>query len=83
MPLFEASTAGIGVYSLAKGGGGDEGLTNPFAEFKIVMSGGGRFDLGSSGIEASAGSIVYIPAGVRQHIRRVSDDMDLLVVWKK
>ena len=81
--LFESSTAGVGVYSLPKGGGGDEGLTHAFPEFKIVMSGGGRFDVGNGGVEAQSGSIAYIEAGTPHQIRRVSEDMDILFIWKK
>lgn len=80
--LFETSTAGVGVYHLPKGGQ-DDGLTHAFPEIKLVMTGGGRLDLANSGVEASSGTVAYIPGGIRHQIRRVSDDMSLLFMWKK
>ncbi|MEM7417998.1 MAG: cupin domain-containing protein [Gemmatimonadota bacterium] len=80
--LFETSTAGVGVYHLPKGGQ-DEGLTHAFPEIKLVMSGGGRFDLANGGVEASSGTVAYIPGGIRHQIRRVSDDISVLFMWKK
>lgn len=82
-PLVLASTLGMGVYTLPKGGGGDDGLAHAFAEYKVVMEGGGRFDIGDGGIEAAPGSMVLIPHEIRHQFRRVSDDLVVLVVWKR
>lgn len=81
--LLESSTLGLGVYTLPKGGGGDEGLSHDFVEYKLVMAGGGRFDVGGGGIEAAPGSMVLIPDDVQHQFRRVSDDLAILVVWKR
>jgi len=81
--LVESSTLGLGVYTLPKGGGGDEGLSHDFVEYKLVMAGGGRLDVGGGGIEAAPGSMVLIADDVRHQVRRVSDDLVILVVWKQ
>ena len=79
-PLFDTSTMSLGMYMLPKGGS-DDLLTHDFDEFKIVVNGGGRFDLGSGGFEAGPGSIVFIEDRVPHQFRRISDDIDLLVIW--
>jgi len=82
-PLVVSSTLGVGVYTLPKGSGGDDGFTHSFDEYRLVMEGGGRFDVGEGGIEATPGSIVLIPDEVRHQFRRVSEDLAVLVVWKR
>lgn len=82
-PLVVSSTLGVGVYTLPKGSGGDDGFTHAFDEYRLVMEGGGRFDVGEGGIEAAPGSIVLIPDEVRHQFRRVSEDLAVLVVWKR
>lgn len=79
-PLLETALLSLGMYMLPKGGS-DDLLTHDFDEFKIVVNGGGRFDLGSGGFEAGPGSIVFIEDRVPHQFRRISDDIDLLVIW--
>lgn len=81
--LVESSTLGAGVYTLPKGGGGDDGLSHGFVEYKLVMAGGGRFDVGDGGIEAAPGEMVLIPDGVPHRFRRVSEDLVVLFVFKR
>jgi len=81
-PLFDNSTMNVGTYMLPKGGD-DDPLVHEFSEFKLVMSGGGRFDIANSGLEVSPGSIAYIESGAPHSFRRISDDLHILVVWSQ
>lgn len=80
-PLFETTSMGVGMYMLPKGGHGPDVLTHDFDEFKIVVNGGGRLDLGEGGTEVSPGSVAFIKDDLRHRFRRVSDDLDVLVIW--
>jgi len=50
---------------------------------KIVIEGGGRFDLGQGGLEAEAGTIAFITSGTRHQFRRASDALDVIVIGAK
>ncbi len=79
--LFEGADLSIGLYQLPKGGIDDRVLSHDFPEFKTILGGGGRFDVGEGGAEVAPGTITLIGAEVRHRFRRVSDDLDVLVIW--
>jgi mannose-6-phosphate isomerase-like protein (cupin superfamily) len=78
--LFDNSTMTVGVYALPKGAT-DDVLVHGFNEFKMILTGGARFEIGGGGIEAMPGAIAYIGEGARHQFRRISDDLSVLVVW--
>jgi quercetin dioxygenase-like cupin family protein len=78
--LYDNSTMSVGVYALPKGAT-DDVQVHDFNEFKMILSGGARFDIGGGGVEATPGAIAYIEQGARHQFRRISDDLSVLVVW--
>jgi hypothetical protein len=72
----------VGIYLLPKGGS-EEMLAHDFDEFKITTRGGGRFDLSVGGFETQPGAIALIKEEEPYRPRRISDDLVILVIWKK
>lgn len=79
-PLLDTSTMTLGMYLLPKGGG-DNAHAHAFDELKIVVTGGGRLDIGPGGTEVGPGSIVFIEDTLEHRFRRVSDDLAVLLIW--
>lgn len=79
-PLLESSTMKLAMYMVPKNGGDALVQEHPYDELKIVVAGGGRFDLGEGGLEADQGTIAYITAGTRHQFRRTSDALDVVIV---
>lgn len=78
--LVNASTMRLGMYMIPKNGGDPFVLEHAFDEVKIVIEGGGRFDIGSGGLEAESGTMAYMTAGTRHQFRRTSDALDVIVI---
>ena len=79
-PLLDTSTMTLGMYLLPKGGG-DNAHAHAFDELKIVVTGGGRLDIGPGGTEVRPGSIIFIEDTLEHRFRRVSDDLAVLLIW--
>lgn len=78
--LIDASTMRMGVYMIPKNGDDPFVLDHAYDEVKIVIEGGGRFDIGSGGLEAKPGTIAFITSGTRHQFRRTSDALDVIVI---
>ncbi len=79
-PLLDSSSMSLGMYMLPKGGRDAGDLAHDFDELKLVVRGGGRFDLGTGGVEVAPGSVTFIESDLRHRFRRISDELDVLVV---
>ena len=79
-PLVDASTMKLGMYMIPKNGDDPFVLEHAYDEVKIVIEGGGRFDIGQSGLEAEPGTIAFMTAGTRHQFRRASDALDVIVI---
>ena len=78
--LVRASTMRLGIYMIPKNGDDPFVLEHPYDEVKIVIEGGGRFDIGDGGLEAEPGTIAFITSGTRHQFRRTSDALDVIVI---
>jgi mannose-6-phosphate isomerase-like protein (cupin superfamily) len=81
--LVDASTMSLSMYMIPKNGDDPIVLEHAYDEVKIVIEGGGRFDLGQGGLEAEAGTIAFITSGTRHQFRRASDALDVIVIGAK
>ena len=78
--LVDASSMRLGMYLIPKNGDDPFVREHPYDELKIVIEGGGRFDIGNGGLEAEPGTIAYITSGTPHQFRRTSDALDVIVV---
>ena len=76
-------TMSLGLYMLPQLVGGDSSLTHAFAEINIVTAGASRFRIGGEEIDVSAGSIVYVEAGVPHDFLDLTADTDILILWER
>ena len=78
--LVDASGMAVGMYMIPKNGDDPSVLEHRYDELKVVVEGGGRFDIGSGGLEAEAGTIAYLTSGTSHQFRRASDALDVIVI---
>lgn len=78
--LLDASSMRLAMYMIPKNGGDPFVREHPYDEVKIVIEGGGRFDIGNGGLEADPGTIAYITSGTPHQFRRTSDALDVIVI---
>ena len=81
IPLLFTSTMNVGMYMLPKGRGDETIMWHDFAEFKVVVNGVGRFDVGAHAGSVEPGSVTYVEDDTQHQIHRVADDLDVLVIW--
>ena len=70
----------VGTYSIPAGG---EDTQRPHTEDEVyvVMSGRGTFEAAGRRVEASAGTVLYVPADEDHRFVEVAEDLTVLVVF--
>lgn len=81
--IVRTATVNLGMYMLPKGFEDTAIVSHEVDEFKIIVNGAGRFDIGTGGFGGQPGSVAFIENDVAHRFRRISDALDVLVIWER
>ena len=82
-PLLTVATMSLGMYMLPRASGGDGMLTHEVDELNIVVNGSSRFEMDGDVIDVRPGSIVFVERRVRHRFVDLTEDVDVLIFWKR
>ena len=82
-PFLQRSNLLLGLYMLPQSRGGDGRLVHSWEELNIVTSGKSKFTTDNGEVNIEKGSIVFVQNGNGHFFSNLTDDTDILILWKQ
>ncbi len=78
--VLRVAALSVGVYRLSAGES-DQQAPHREDEVYVVLTGRGSIEMGEDRVQVAAGSVVYVPRGMRHRFVDITEDLDVLVVF--